>query len=411
MRLIITALAAGAALTTGATSTVWAQAASVETRPPITPYKPAFEGQTRAPEQKLGVAFRRETVAENLVNPWAFVFLPDGRILMTESKAGTFRIIEKNGALSAPITGAPPVHTERQAGLLDVVLDPQFAANGMIYFAYAEPQPDGKNNTAVASAKLVLGAAPRLENVKVIYSQRPSLASSLHYGARLVFARDGTLFVGQGERSILEGQRQAQQMDSLLGKIVRINKDGTIPSDNPFVGKPGIRPEIWSSGHRNIQAAALHPETGELWEVEFGPQAGDEINIARKGKDYGWPTISYGVNYGPARLPITGGETQRPGMEQPIYYWDPTNAPSGMVFYTGDAFPAWKGSLFISSQQPAGLPGGYIARLTLDGEKVVGEERLALPPGRFRDIRQGPDGAIYLLESGPLGKITRLAPA
>jgi len=388
----------------------FAQMAPVETRPAITPYKPAFAGQTRAPQQKLGVAFDRVTVVENLNNPWAFTFLPDGRILLTETKVATFRIVEKNGQMSAPITGAPAVAPERQGGLLDVVLDPQFARNGMIYFAYAEPRPGGVNNTAVASAKLLLGPAPKLEGVKVIYQQAPSLASGLHFGARLVFARDGTLFVGQGERSILEGQRQAQQMDSLLGKIVRINKDGTIPKDNPFVGKAGVRPEIWSYGHRNVQAAQLHPQTGELWEVEFGPQAGDEINIARKGRDYGWPTITYGVNYGPDRRPITNGETQRTGMEQPLYYWDPTNAPSGMAFYTGSAFPKWKGSLFVASMQPQGLPGGYIARLSLNGEKVVGEERLDLPPGRFRDIRQGPDGAVYLLESGPAGRITKLVP-
>jgi len=407
----IVATIAGATIIAAALGqSVIAQNAPVETRPAVTPYKPAFAGQTRAPEEKLGVAFDRVTVAEGLDNPWAFTFLPDGRMLMTEQRSGAFRIIEKDGKLSAPITGAPAVAAGGQGGLLDVVLDPQFARNGMIYWAYSEPQADGKNNTAVASARLVLTPAPRLETVRKIYSQAPSLASRLHFGARLVFGRDGTLFVGQGERSIPDGQRQAQQMDSLIGKIVRINTDGSIPRDNPFVGKEGVRPEIWSSGHRNVQAAALHPETGELWEVEYGPQAGDEINIARKGKDYGWPTITYGVNYGPARTPITKGEQVKEGMEQPLYYWDPTIAPSGMLFYTGSAFPRWRGSLFVSGLQPQGLPGGYIARLTVRGERVVGEERLALPPGRFRDIRQGPDGAVYLMESGAQGKITKLVP-
>ena len=191
---------------------------------------------------------------------------------------------------------------------------------------------------------------------------------------------------------------------------MRINPDGSIPKDNPFVGQTGALPEIWTRGNRNVQAATLHPQTGELWEVEFGPQAGDEINIARKGKDYGWPTISYGVNYGPLRTPITGGETQRPGMEQPLYYWDPTIAPSGMIFYTGNLFPKWKGSLFVSGFQPQGLPGGNVQRLTIKGERVVGEERLDMPGALWRDIRQGPDGAIYLLQGGAVGKIVKLMP-
>lgn len=389
---------------------VYAQKAPVETRPPVTSYKPAFAGQTRAPEEKLGVAFERTTVAEGLASPWGFTFLPDGRILVTESKAGVFRIVEKDGKLSPPITGAPPVVSRGQAGLLDVALDPDFASNSMIYWSYAEPRDDGTNNTAVASGKLVLGASPQLQDVKVIYHQAPSLNSSLHFGSRIVFLPDKTMFVTQGERAIIEGQRQAQQMDGLLGKIVRINRDGSVPADNPFVGKTGIRPEIWSSGHRSVQGAALHPQTGELWEVEHGPQGGDELNVVRKGKDYGWPTISYGVNYGPMKNPITQGETQKAGMEQPVYYWDPVMATSGMVWYTGSAFPKWKDSLFISGLSPQGLPGGYIARLTVKGDRVVGEERLELAPGYFRDIRQGPDGALYLLESRPNGRITKLTP-
>lgn len=397
----------GLLLAAGCATIAVAQNAPVETRPPVTSYKPAFAGQTRAPEQKLNVAFNIETVASGLANPWAIAFLPDGRMLMTE-KAGVLRIVGKDGKLSEPVTGVPAVVSRGQAGLLDVALDPAFARNGLIYMSYSEAQPDNTNNTAVVRAKLVEKPTPHLEESKVIYHQSPSLASGLHFGSRLVFGRDGKLFITQGERSILDGQRQAQQMDSLLGKIVRLNTDGTVPNDNPFVGKAGVRPEIWSYGHRNVQAAALHPQTGELWEVEYGPQGGDEINIARKGKDYGWPTISYGVNYGPAKAPITKGETVKAGMEQPLYYWDPVIAPSGMIFYTGNMFPAWKNSLFVSGLQPQGLPGGYVARLTLNGEKVVGEERLALPPGRYRDIRQGPDGAIYLLQSGPQGSIVKL---
>ena len=251
------------------------------------------------------------------------------------------------------------------------------------------------------------GAAPKVENVQVIYHQAPSLVSTLHFGGRLVFGRDGMLFITQGDRSITEGRMQAQKMDSLLGKIVRLNPDGSIPKDNPFVGKEGVRPEIWSFGHRNIQAAVLHPQTGELWEVEHGTRGGDEVNVARKGKDYGWPTIAYGIEYqGP---PITGGIQQQAGMEQPVYYWDPNIAPSGMIFYTGKQFPAWQNSLFVG-----GLGSTNLVRLSVKGDRVVGEERLLqdLQPARerYRDVRQGPDGAIYLLTDSAKGRILKLVP-
>ena len=263
------------------------------------------------------------------------------------------------------------------------------------------------NNTAVARGKFVDGAAPKVENVQVIFHQAPSLASPLHFGGRLVFNRDGTLFITLGERSITEGRMQAQRMDGLLGKIVRLNPDGSIPKDNPFVGKEGVRPEIWSYGHRNVQAAALNPATGELWEVEHGTRGGDEVNISRKGKDYGWPTIAYGIEYqGP---PITGGIQQKEGMEQPRYYWDPNIAPSGMIFYTGKLFPAWQNSIFIG-----GLGSTNLVRLTVQGDKVTGEERLLqdLQPTRerFRDVRQGPDGAIYLLTDNAKGRILKIVP-
>ncbi len=383
----------------------------VETRPQITPYKPAFAGQTRGPEQKLGVAFQTTVVATGLKSPWSLAFLPDGRMLVTERTLGNLRIVARDGTLSAPVAGTPSVMSKGQGGLLDVVFDPAFKTNKLIYLSFAEPQADGTNNTAVARGKLVEGPAPHIDGLTVIYHQKPSLNSVLHFGSRLVFARDGKLFITQGERSILEGQKQAQDLASGLGKIVRLNPDGSIPKDNPFVGKDGARPEIWSYGHRNVQAAALNPRTGELWEVEFGPQGGDEVNVARKGKNYGWATITYGVNYGPAKAPITGGETQRPGMEQPLYYWDPVIAPSGMIFYTGNLFPAWKGSLLIAGRQPQGLPGGFVTRLTFKNEKVVGEERLAIPgPVNLRDIRQGPDGAVYLLKDGPAGAILKLTP-
>lgn len=390
------------ALTAGA-----AQAQGVESRAPITPYKPAFEGQTRAPEQKLGVAFQATEVARGLSFPWAMAILPDGRLLVTE-KAGAVRIVGKDGSVSAPLSGAPEVLNRGQGGLLDIVLDPAFARNGLVYMSYAEARPDGTNNTAVSRARFKDGPTPSLEEETLIYRQSPSINSPAHFGSRLVWSRDNKLFVTQGDRYI--GMAQAQDLGSLLGKIVRITADGAPVRDNPFVGQAGARPEIWSYGHRNIQAATLHPETGELWTVEYGPQGGDEINVARKGKNYGWPIISYGVNYGPGKAPITGGQTQRAGMEQPLYYWDPVVAPSGAIFYAGSAFPAWKGSLFVTGQQPQGLPGGNVTRLSVKGDRVVGEERLDLPGAFWRDIRQAPDGSIYLLQGGPVGKIVKLTP-
>jgi glucose/arabinose dehydrogenase len=305
------------------------------------------------------------------------------------------------------VAGLPMVDGRGQGGLLDVVLDPAFQKNQLIYWSYAEPRENMMNNTAVARGKFVDGAAPKVENVQVIYHQAPSLASPLHFGSRLIFGRDGTLFVTQGDRSITEGRMQSQKMDSLIGKLVRINADGSIPKDNPFVGKEGIRPEISSFGHRNIQAATLNPATGELWEVEHGTRGGDELNVSRKGKDYGWPTIAYGIEYQGGT--ITGGIQQKEGMEQPRYYWDPVIAPSGMIFYTGKLFPAWQNSLFIG-----GMGSTNLVRLTLKGEQIVGEERLLqdLQPQRerIRDVRQGPDGAIYLLTDSPKGRILKLVP-
>jgi glucose/arabinose dehydrogenase len=372
--------------------------------PPNAPHqKPAFEGQTRAPERKTNVAFDVVTVAEGLEKPWGLTFLPAGKMLVTE-KPGRLRVVSPDGTLSPAATGLPPVDARNQGGLLEVVLHPQFASNQTIYWCFSEPREGGETNTAVARGKFVDGAAPRVEDAQVIYHQVPSMRSTMHYGCRLVWNGDGTLFITQGERSITPGRMQAQQMDSGLGKIARINADGTIPKDNPFVGKEGVRPEIWSSGHRNIQSATLNPTTGELWEVEHGTKGGDEINIARKGKDYGWPTIAYGIEYRGG--PITGGITAKEGMEQPIYYWDPVIAPSGMLFYTGDLFPAWKGSLFVG-----GLVTKNLVRLDVKGERITGEERLLKDQNeRIRDVRQGPDGAIYLLTDNDKGRILKLVP-
>lgn len=400
MRIAVAMSAVLAVLSLNAT----AQQGGVDPKPPnASSQKPASAGQTRAPEEKLGVAFEVVPVAEGLVNPWGMTFLPDGRMLVTE-KPGRLRILGKDGKLSEPVAGLPPVDARGQGGLLGIALDPAFAKNRLVYWSYAEPRDDGTNNTAVARGRLVDEAAPRVESVEVIFHQVPSMNSRLHYGGRLVFRRDGTLFITLGERSITEGRMQSQQMDSLLGKMVRINADGSVPKDNPFVGKTGVRPEIWSIGHRNVQAATLDPSTGELWEVEHGARGGDEINIARKGKDYGWPTSAYGIEY--KGDPITGGITAKDGMEQPLYYWDPVIAPSGMVFYTGSLFPAWKGSLFVG-----GLGSTAVVRLTVKGEKVVGEERLATDlKERIRDVVQGPDGALYLLTDNKAGRVLKLIP-
>jgi glucose/arabinose dehydrogenase len=379
----------------------------MNTRPPNgASQKPAFPGQTRAPEQKLNVAFDVVTVTEGLANPWGLAFLPNGKMLVTE-RPGRLRVVSANGKeLSEPVAGLPEVDARGQGGLLGIALDPAFEQNQLIYWSYAEPGKD-VNNTAVARGRLVDGAAPKVENVQVIFHQAPSLGSVLHYGGRLVFGRDGTLFITLGERSIIDGRMQAQRLDGLLGKIVRLNPDGSVPKDNPFVGKAGVRPEIWSFGHRNVQAAALHPTTGELWEIEHGARGGDEINIARKGRDYGWPTITYGIEYQGG--PINGGIQQQEGMEQPKYFWDPVIAPSGLIFYTGTLFPAWQNSLFVG-----GLGSMNLVRLSLDGERVVGEERLLqdLQPRRerIRDVRQGPDGAIYLVTDNAKGRILKLVP-
>jgi glucose/arabinose dehydrogenase len=387
----------------------YVQHQGVDQRPANAPdQKPAFAGQTDAPERKTNVSFEVVTVAEGLQAPGGMAFLPGGKMLVTE-KAGRLRIVSSDGKLSEPLTGLPAFDTRGQGGLLDVEIDPSFATNQLVYFSFSEPHDDATrtNNTAVGRGKLVEGDAPRLDSVEVIYKQAPSLRSNGHFGSRLVFGRDGTLFVTQGDRQVEAGRQLVQQLDTLQGKIVRINKDGSIPKDNPFVGREGARGEIWSYGHRNSQAAALNPATGELWEVEHGTRGGDELNIARKGKNYGWPDVAYGIEYqgGPIRQGITAKE----GTEQPVYFWDPVIAPSGMIFYTGDLFPAWKGSIFIG-----GLVTTNLVRLDVKGERIVGEERLLkdLQPKaeRIRDVVQGPEGALYLLTDSPQGRVLKLVP-
>ncbi len=351
----------------------------------------------QAPDQFPSKAgpIRVVTVASGLEHPWGLAFLPDGRMLVTE-RPGRVRIVAKDGTLSAPLAGVPAVAARGQGGMLDVALDPDHARNQVVYLSYSEPG-EGGAGTAVARATLTETA---LENLTVIFRQDPKHGGAGHFGSRLVFAPDGNLFVTLGERQ----QRQyAQDLTRHWGKVVRIRPDGSVPADNPFVGRSDAKPEIWSYGHRNPQGAALHPTTGQLWTVEHGARGGDEINLPKPGRNYGWPVISYGVDYSGAKI---GEGTAKEGMEQPAWYWDPSIAPSGMTFYTGDRFPAWKGSLFVGSMKFM-----MLARLTVEGEKVVAEERLLEGINeRIRDVRQGPDGYLYLLTDMPKGRILRIEP-
>lgn len=340
--------------------------------------------------------FRAVTVASGLEHPWGLVFLPDGRMLVTE-RPGRLRIVSANGQLSAPLSGVPAVAARGQGGLLDVALAPDFAQSRVIYLSYAEPGEAGSAGTTVARARF---SDEGLSDVQVIFRQEPKLTGGAHFGSRLVFTPDGYLFITTGER----GQGHlSQDLSRHQGKLIRLRPDGTVPPDNPFVGRANARPEIWSYGHRNLQGAALHPETGALWTVEHGAMGGDELNIPRPGLNYGWPVITYGRDYSGAA--ISEG-TAKEGMEQPVHYWDPSIAPSGLLFYTGDRFPRWRGNLFVGA-----LNFQLLARLELTGDRVVAEERLLQGyRQRIRDVRQGPDGYIYLLTDEDDGRLVRLEP-
>lgn len=349
-------------------------------------------------EPRRPLPYVPETVAAGLRNPWAIAFLPDGRMLVTE-RPGALRIVTREGKVSAPLAGVPPVWARGQGGLLDVALAPDFAGSRTLYLSFSEPR-EGGAATSVLRARLSDDATD-LEAATVIFRQQPAAGGPVHFGSRIVPAPDGTLFVGLGER----GQKErAQDLATHYGKVVRITPEGRAPADNPFLGRRDrVLPEIYSYGHRNIQGAALHPVTGRLWTVEHGAMGGDEINRPEAGKNYGWPVITHGRDYSGAKIGIG---TAGPGMEQPVHYWAPSIAPSGMMFYTGDAFPAWKGSLFVGA-----LAGAHVSRLTLDGDRIVGEERLLEGMGhRIRDIRQGPDGLIYLAVDANEGLILRLVP-
>lgn len=378
-----------------------AYAAPVKTGPPNVPEnKPVFPEQTRAPEVKTKTRLRVTEIAAGFNLPWAIAFLPDGRYLVTEKPTGRLCIVTPEGTKST-VGGLPRVDGRGQGGLLDVELDLEFIANRLIYWSYYEPRQGG-NGLAVARGKLDVGPTPKVEDVEVIFRMQPTLESTMHAGGRLVFAPFNTLFVTLGERSILEGRRQAQDLASDFGKVVRIHRDGSVPSDNPFVGREGARPEIWSSGHRNILAAVLD-NRNRLWIVEMGPRGGDELNLVQRGKDYGWPTIGYGEEY--SGEPIHRS-TQAPGMEQPVYYWDPVISPSGLTICSGKLIPEWRGNLLIG-----GLSSRALVRLVLRDDRVIGEERLLTDRGeRIREVVEGPDGAIYLLTDDENGKLLQVTP-
>jgi aldose sugar dehydrogenase len=362
---------------------------------------PTHAFQTNAPEPMVKTGAKAEVVAQGLVHPWGMRFLPDGRMLVTE-RPGRVRLVSPDGAVSDPLQGAPVAEARGQGGMLDIELAPDFTDSRWVFFSFTEKRAaSGKNGTSVARARLdLMPGNEKFEDAEIIFRQQPAFAGGHHFGSRLVFAQDGSLFITLGERNRKE---QAQDPKTHLGVIARINRDGSVPGDNPFVdGRKGA-PEVWSFGHRNPQAAALQPGTGRLWIVEHGAQGGDEINIPEAGKNYGWPVISYGQDYGGEKIGIG---TRKEGMEQPIYYWDPSIAPSGMAFYTAERFPEWKGNLFVGA-----LKYRSLYRLVIEGDAVVAEERLLRGVGqRIRDVRQGPDGAIYILTDSSNGRILRVTP-
>jgi glucose/arabinose dehydrogenase len=372
----------------------------VETLAPNTTYKPAFTGQTRVGSVTTAASSYKATVVTSaLTSPWGVAALPDGRLLVTE-KAGSMRIVSASGTVSAPITGLPAVNPAGQGGLLGVCLDPDFATNRLVYWSFAEARPGG-NLTAIGKGRLA-NDERTIETPSVIYRAEPAYAGNLHYGGRVVFDRTGNLVVSTGERSDLATRPQAQVATSALGKVIRITKDGQPAPGNPTFSQAGARPELYSIGHRNPQGLAIHPTTGDVWQSEHGPRGGDELNRIRAGANYGWPTITYGIEY--SGQPIGGAIQQDSGLEQPVYYWDPVISPSGMTFYTSNRVSGWQNNLFISS-----LSGTHIARLVIDNNRVLGEERLLASEGqRFRDITQGTDGALYAVtDQGRLYRIDR----
>lgn len=371
----------------------------VETNSPNTNYTPAFSGQTRIGGVQTTTVIEATVITSALNAPWGITNLPDGRLLITQ-KGGQLRIVTTAGAVSSAITGLPSVNSSDQGGLLGLCIDPQFSANRMVYWVFSE-QTAGGTLTAVAKGRLSDDEST-VENATVIYRAVPAANSTLHYGGRILFDATGHLFVSTGERSILSTRPLAQSVSAALGKIVRITTDGQPASGNPTFSGAGSLPELYSIGHRNPQGLAIHPVTGELWQSEHGPRGGDEINRVVGGANYGWPTITYGIEY--SGEPVGGGIQQQNGLEQPVYYWDPVISPSGITFYKGNRVPEWENNLFIGA-----LSGQHIARLVIDNNKVVGEERLLEGENqRFRDITQGTDNALYAItDAGRLYRIDR----
>ncbi|MEN0068561.1 MAG: PQQ-dependent sugar dehydrogenase [Myxococcota bacterium] len=369
----------------------------VEQRTPNAPSQsPAFDGQTRAPQPAAPSRFSIETVADGLDIPWSIEFIGSDEMLVTE-REGRLRVVSKDGTLSAPLQGVPSVHATGQGGLLDVALDPDFETNRMVYLSFSEFRGNEENGTSVARGRLS-DDQTRLENTEVIFQQQPAWRSSHHFGSRLVFAPDGNLFVTTGERG--SASELSQDPSNHIGSVLRIRPDGSVPEDNPFVGDATARDEVWSYGHRNLQSATLDA-SGRLWTVEHGAKGGDELNHPEPGKNYGWPVITYGENYN--GLPVGDGITAQEGLEQPVYYWDPVIAPSGMASYEADAFPGWKGDLLIG-----GLRSEVVVRLTMRNNKVYSEEWLDVGT-RVRDVKVGPDGFVYLATDQ--GTILRLVPS
>lgn len=377
-------------------STPGASVAPVETNPPNASYKPAFEGQTRVSGVKTTTAYKATVITSSLSNPWGIVPLPDGRFLVTE-KAGRMRIVKADGSISEPVGGVPEVNASGQGGLLGLCLDPEFGSNRMVYWSFSEPG----NLTAIAKGRLSDNERT-FEGVTVIYRATPAYSGANHYGGRVIFDRSGNLLASTGERSDLETRAQSQSINSGLGKIVRIDKNGQAVSGNPFIGQSGTRPELYSIGHRNPQGLAIHPGTGDLWQSEHGPKGGDELNRVQAGANYGWPVITYGIEYSGQR--VGEGIQQKEGLTQPVYYWDPVISPSGMTFYSSDRIAEWRNNLFIGA-----LSGMHIVRLVIEDNKVTGEERLLVDERqRFRDITQGTDGALYAVtDQGRLYKIDK----
>lgn len=390
----------------------------LETREANAPdQKPSFPGQTRACGVKSGVAFDVTVLAKGLERPWAVEPLPNGDFLVTE-KPGRLRVISAKGEVGPPIGGLlpvgsggvtaasaqgglPPITARGQGGLLDVALSPRFARDRAIYWSFSE-QREGGSGTSVARGVLTEDRR-NLEQVRVIFRAMPTYDNGLHFGSRLAFGPDGMLYITLGDRYDRPNRLKAQQLDAHLGKVIRINPDGSAPADNPFARRAGALPEIWDLGHRNVQSAAFD-ERGRLWTVEHGAKGGDELNLIEKGKNYGWPLVSYGEEY--SGEPLAGAVTAREGYERPVYYWDPVIAPSGMQFYTGDAFPAWRGSLFVG-----GLASQRLVRLVIKDNRVVGEEHLLAERGkRVRDVRQGPDGALYVVTDESDGELWKITP-